>query len=86
MTEKEARAEQQQTLVADLKHSQKKAPLLDFSILKKESFIYYILFGLFTNLGFFVPSLSIIALGISLGIESVRAIFLLSTMAISEVF
>lgn len=41
-TEKEARAEQQQTLVADPKHSQKKAPLLDFSILKEENFMLYI--------------------------------------------
>ncbi|XP_028617071.1 monocarboxylate transporter 7 isoform X5 [Grammomys surdaster] len=85
-TEQEARAEQQQTLVAGPKHSQKKAPLLDFSVLKEKSFICYALFGLFATLGFFAPSLYIIPLGISLGIDPDRAAFLLSTMAIAEVF
>lgn len=84
--EQEARAEQQQTLVAVPKHNQKKAPLLDFSILKEKSFICYALFGLFATLGFFAPSLYIIPLGISLGIDRDRAAFLLSTMAIAEVF
>lgn len=85
-TEQEARAEQQQTLVAVPKHNQKKAPLLDFSILKEKSFICYALFGLFATLGFFAPSLYIIPLGISLGIDRDRSAFLLSTMAIAEVF
>lgn len=84
--EQETRAEQQQTLVTAPKHSQMKAPLLDFSVLKEKSFICYALFGLFATLGFFAPSLYIIPLGISLGIDPDRAAFLLSTMAIAEVF
>lgn len=84
--EQEVRVEQQQTLVVGPKHSQKRAPLLDFSILKDRSFICYTLFGLFATLGFFAPSLYIIPLGISLGIHPDRAAFLLSTMAIAEVF
>ncbi|XP_069849253.1 monocarboxylate transporter 7 isoform X2 [Dipodomys merriami] len=85
-SELESRGDQQQTLVAGSKHKEKKAPLLDFSILKEKSFICYALFGLFATLGFFAPSLYIIPLGISLGIEQDRAAFLLSTMAIAEVF
>ncbi|XP_052050681.1 monocarboxylate transporter 7 isoform X3 [Apodemus sylvaticus] len=85
-TEHEARAEQQLALVAGPKHGRKEAPLLDFSILKEKSFICYALFGLFATLGFFAPSLYIIPLGISLGIDPDRAAFLLSTMAIAEVF
>ncbi|XP_036123992.1 monocarboxylate transporter 7 [Molossus molossus] len=67
-------------------HSDDKGPLLDFSVLKERSFICYALFGLFATLGFFAPSLYIIPLGISLNIEEDRAAFLLSTMAIAEVF
>uniref|UniRef100_A0A2R8ZW61 Monocarboxylate transporter 7 n=1 Tax=Pan paniscus TaxID=9597 RepID=A0A2R8ZW61_PANPA len=52
----------------------------------RKSFICYALFGLFATLGFFAPSLYIIPLGISLGIDQDRAAFLLSTMAIAEVF
>lgn len=63
-----------------------KTPLLDFSILREKSFICYSLFGLFATLGFFAPSLYIIPLGISLGIPAERAAYLLSTMAIAEVF
>lgn len=85
-TEQEARAEQQEALVAGPKQGPKEAPLLDFSILKEKSFICYALFGLFATLGFFAPSLYIIPLGISLGIDPDRAAFLLSTMAIAEVF
>nr|XP_004655197.1 monocarboxylate transporter 7 [Jaculus jaculus] len=84
--EPEPRAEQQQTLVAGTEQGGKRAPLLDFSILKEKSFICYALFGLFATLGFFAPSLYIIPLGISLGIERERAAFLLSTMAIAEMF
>ncbi|XP_053068172.1 monocarboxylate transporter 7 isoform X3 [Acinonyx jubatus] len=75
-----------QLVKASSKQSDKKAPLLDFSILKDTSFICYALFGLFATLGFFAPSLYIIPLAISLGIEQDRAAFLLSTMAIAEVF
>uniref|UniRef100_A0A673V1V1 Solute carrier family 16 member 6 n=1 Tax=Suricata suricatta TaxID=37032 RepID=A0A673V1V1_SURSU len=71
---------------ASSEQSGKKAPLLDFSILKDTGFICYALFGLFATLGFFAPSLYIIPLAISLGIEQDRAAFLLSTMAIAEVF
>lgn len=63
-----------------------RTPLLDFSILREKSFICYSLFGLFATLGFFAPSLYIIPLGISLGIPAERAAYLLSTMAIAEVF
>eukprot|EP00074_Homo_sapiens_P053304 XP_005257846.2 monocarboxylate transporter 7 isoform X2 [Homo sapiens] len=85
--ELEPKADMQQVLVkTSPRPSEKKAPLLDFSILKEKSFICYALFGLFATLGFFAPSLYIIPLGISLGIDQDRAAFLLSTMAIAEVF
>ncbi|KAB0403966.1 hypothetical protein E2I00_018511, partial [Balaenoptera physalus] len=63
-----------------------KAPLLDFSVLKEKSFICYAFFGLFVTLGFFAPSLYIIPLGLSLGLDRDRAALLLSAMAIAEVF
>lgn len=86
--ELEPKADVQQQIVekTSSKHSDEKAPLLDFSVLKEKSFICYALFGLFATLGFFAPSLYIIPLGISLDIEEDRAAFLLSTMAIAEVF
>ncbi|XP_004870337.1 monocarboxylate transporter 7 isoform X1 [Heterocephalus glaber] len=84
--ELEPRAEQQIPGNTGSAHSEKKVPLLEFSILKEKSFICYALFGLFATLGFFAPSLYIIPLGISLGIDPDRAAFLLSTMAIAEVF
>ncbi|XP_063098013.1 monocarboxylate transporter 7 isoform X4 [Cavia porcellus] len=84
--ELEPRADQQILGKTSATHSEKKVPLLDFSILKEKSFICYALFGLFATLGFFAPSLYIIPLGISLGIDPDRAAFLLSTMAIAEVF
>ncbi|XP_037350696.1 monocarboxylate transporter 7 isoform X1 [Talpa occidentalis] len=85
--EPEARAPAQQNLVpARPRPSAHGAPLLDFSVLKEKGFICYALFGLFATLGFFAPSLYIIPLGISLGIEQDRAAYLLSTMAIAEVF
>ncbi|XP_010615137.1 monocarboxylate transporter 7 [Fukomys damarensis] len=84
--EPEPRAEQQIPGKTGSSRSEKKGPLLDFSILKEKSFICYALFGLFATLGFFAPSLYIIPLGISLGIDPDRAAFLLSTMAIAEVF
>lgn len=86
-TEPGPKGDTQQVLVGTgPKPSDQTAPLLDFSILKDRSFICYALFGLFATLGFFAPSLYIIPLGISLGIEQERAAFLLSTMAIAEVF
>nr|XP_033817088.1 monocarboxylate transporter 7 isoform X2 [Geotrypetes seraphini] len=66
--------------------SKKKIPLLDFSVLKEASFICYALFGLFATLGFFAPSLFIIPLSESLGIDKDRSAYMLSAMAISEVF
>ncbi|XP_041072636.1 monocarboxylate transporter 7-like isoform X4 [Carcharodon carcharias] len=59
--------------------------LLDFSILKDKSFIFYTLFGLFATLGFFAPHLYVIPLSISLGVDEWAA-YMLSAMAIMEVF
>ncbi|KAM4664011.1 monocarboxylate transporter 7 [Discoglossus pictus] len=61
-------------------------PLLDFSVLKNSSFICYALFGLFATLGFFAPSLYIIPLSLSLDIAKDMSAYILSAMAISEVF
>ncbi|XP_004709393.2 monocarboxylate transporter 7, partial [Echinops telfairi] len=80
-------AEAQQGLVkGGSRQSQAQGPLLDFSILREKSFICYALFGLFATLGFFAPALYIIPLGVSLGLEQEQAAFILSTMAIAEVF
>ncbi|KAM5125364.1 monocarboxylate transporter 7 [Mantella aurantiaca] len=62
------------------------APLLDFSVLRNPSFICYALFGLFATLGFFAPSLYIIPLCLSLGIDKDLSAYMLSSMAIAEVF
>ncbi|XP_053309512.1 monocarboxylate transporter 7 [Spea bombifrons] len=64
----------------------KAAPLLDFSVLRNPSFICYALFGLFATLGFFAPSLYIIPLSLSLGIDKDLSAYMLSGMAIAEVF
>ncbi|XP_072270110.1 monocarboxylate transporter 7 [Pyxicephalus adspersus] len=61
-------------------------PLLDFSVLKNSGFICYALFGLFATLGFFAPSLYIIPLSLSLGIDKDLSAYMLSSMAIAEVF
>lgn len=66
--------------------SVKTPPLLDFSVLRNASFICYALFGLFATLGFFAPSLYIIPLSLSLGIDKDRSAYMLSAMAIAEVF
>lgn len=63
-----------------------KPKLLDFSVLKDYGFICYALFGLFATLGFFAPSLYIIPLSMSLGISKDRSAYILSAMAIAEVF
>ncbi|XP_042305651.1 monocarboxylate transporter 7 isoform X1 [Sceloporus undulatus] len=63
-----------------------KIQLLDFSVLKDYSFICYALFGLFATLGFFAPSLYIIPLSMSLGIDKDHSAYILSAMAIAEVF
>lgn len=86
-SEPEPRADTQRVLVkAGSPRRAEKAPLIDFSILRERSFICYALFGLFATLGFFAPSLYIIPVGISLGVHEDRAAFLLSAMAIAEVF
>ncbi|XP_053563659.1 monocarboxylate transporter 7 [Bombina bombina] len=61
-------------------------PLLDFSVLRNSSFICYALFGLFATLGFFAPSLYIIPLSLSLGIGKDKSAYMLSAIAIAEVF
>ncbi|XP_073516464.1 monocarboxylate transporter 7 isoform X2 [Phyllobates terribilis] len=66
--------------------SDKSPPLLDFSVLRNSSFVCYALFGLFATLGFFAPSLYIIPLSLSLGIDKDSSAYMLSAMAISEVF
>lgn len=66
--------------------STQKPKLLDFSILKEGSFICYSLFGLFATLGFFAPQLYIIELSVSRGVERDRAAYMLSIMAVAEVF
>ncbi|ETE71873.1 Monocarboxylate transporter 7 [Ophiophagus hannah] len=63
-----------------------KPKLLDFSVLKDCSFICYALFGLFATLGFFAPSLYIIPLSMSLDINKDHSAYILSAMAIAEVF
>ncbi|KAL7989602.1 hypothetical protein Chor_012268, partial [Crotalus horridus] len=63
-----------------------KPKLLDFSVLKDYGFICYALFGLFATLGFFAPSLYIIPLSMSLGISKDHSAYILSAMAIAEVF
>ncbi|XP_018431437.1 PREDICTED: monocarboxylate transporter 7 [Nanorana parkeri] len=67
-------------------HGKTSAPLLDFSVLRNTGFICYALFGLFATLGFFAPSLYIIPLCLSLGIDKDSAAYMLSSMAIAEVF
>ncbi|XP_061561482.1 monocarboxylate transporter 7-like [Phycodurus eques] len=62
----------------------KKFKLLDFSILKECSFIFYSLFGLFATLGFFAPQLYIIELSVSRGVARDRAAYMLSTIAVAE--
>ncbi|KAK2820775.1 hypothetical protein Q5P01_023734 [Channa striata] len=65
--------------------SAKNSKLLDFSILREHSFIFYSLFGLFATLGFFAPQLYIIELSVSRGVERERATLMLSTMAVAEI-
>lgn len=59
--------------------------LIDFSILREHSFIFYSLFGLFATLGFFAPPLYIIELSVSRGVEREHATYMLSTMAVAEI-
>ncbi|XP_031595498.1 monocarboxylate transporter 7 [Oreochromis aureus] len=70
---------------ADKKLSENNSKLLDFSILKECSFIFYSLFGLFATLGFFAPQLYIIQLSESRGVEKDHATYMLSTIAVAEI-
>lgn len=60
--------------------------LLDFSVLKDGAFIWYSLFGLFATLGFFAPQLYVIELSKSRGVEPGMASYMLSVMAVAEIF
>lgn len=64
----------------------KSSKLLDFSILRECSFILYSMFGLFATLGFFAPPLYVIDLSVSRGLERSSATYMLSTMAVAEIF
>ncbi|NXR14093.1 MOT7 protein, partial [Semnornis frantzii] len=70
----------------DSSPAEPKIKLLDFSVMKDSSFICYAFFGLFATLGFFAPSLYIIPLSLSLGISKDHSAYILSAMAIAEVF
>lgn len=67
------------------KSVEKCPPLLDFSVLRECSFIFYSLFGLFATLGFFAPPLYIIELAVSRGVEREKATYMLSIMAVAEI-
>ncbi|CAJ1075351.1 solute carrier family 16 member 6b [Xyrichtys novacula] len=60
--------------------------LLDFSVLKDCAFIWYSLFGLFATLGFFAPQLYVIELSKSKGVDPGMASYMLSVMAVAEIF
>ncbi|KAM6904752.1 solute carrier family 16 member 6b [Xenentodon cancila] len=60
--------------------------LLDFSVLKDGAFICYSLFGLFATLGFFAPQLYIIELSKSRGVQPSMASYMLSVMAVADIF
>lgn len=70
----------------DETNPEKKAKLLDFSVLRECAFILYSLFGLFATLGFFAPQLYIIELSVSRGVEREHAAYMLSIMAVAEIF
>ncbi|XP_068439183.1 monocarboxylate transporter 7-like [Clinocottus analis] len=71
---------------SDENPSAKNSKLLDFSILRECSFILYSLFGLFATLGFFAPQLYIIELSVSRGVGRDLATYMLSAMAVAEIF
>lgn len=62
-----------------------KPKLLDFTILRECSFIFYSLFGLFATLGFFAPPLYIIEMSVSRGVEREHATYMLSIIAVAEI-
>ncbi|KAK5913310.1 hypothetical protein CgunFtcFv8_007854 [Champsocephalus gunnari] len=59
--------------------------LLDFSVLRDTTFIWYSLFGMFATLGFFAPQLYVIELSKSRGVEPGLASYMLSVMAVAEI-
>ncbi|KAB5555529.1 hypothetical protein PHYPO_G00035250 [Pangasianodon hypophthalmus] len=60
--------------------------LLDLSVLKEGSFLCYAGFGLFATLGFFAPQLYVVELSASMGTERDKAAYMLSIMAVAEIF
>lgn len=82
--EKEAIKEEKND-AADKKLFANNSKLLDFSILREGSFIFYSLFGLFATLAFFAPQLYIIDLSVSRGVRKESAAYMLSTMAVAEI-
>eukprot|EP00064_Thunnus_orientalis_P018338 superscaffoldBa00004192_g18436 len=87
MKEAEAEVEVEAEVEAEAGPLQPSSPkLLDFSVLKDSVFIWYSLFGLFATLGFFAPQLYIIELSKSRGVESSMASYMLSVMAVAEIF
>ncbi|XP_051958511.1 monocarboxylate transporter 7 [Xyrauchen texanus] len=60
--------------------------LLDLTVLKEGSFLCYSAFCLFATLGFFAPQLYVVELSASMGTERENAAYMLSTMAIAEIF
>uniref|UniRef100_A0A8B9JGX4 Monocarboxylate transporter 7 n=1 Tax=Astyanax mexicanus TaxID=7994 RepID=A0A8B9JGX4_ASTMX len=60
--------------------------LLDLTVLKEGSFVCYAAFGLFATLGFFAPQLYVVELSVSLGTERDKAAYMLSIMAVAEIF
>lgn len=65
---------------------QGKKNLLDLTVLKEGSFLCYSAFGLFATLGFFAPQLYVVELSASMGTERDKAAYMLSTMAVAEIF
>ncbi|XP_059387595.1 monocarboxylate transporter 7-like [Carassius carassius] len=63
-----------------------KNKLLDLTVLKEGSFLCYSAFGLFATLGFFAPQLYLVELSTSLGTGRGKAAYMLSTLAIAEIF
>lgn len=60
--------------------------LLDLSVLKEGSFLCYAGFGLFATLSFFAPQLYVVELSVSMGTERDKAAYMLSIMAVAEIF
>lgn len=70
----------------DTKKRPCKTKLMDLSVLKEGSFLCYAGFGLFATLGFFAPQLYVVELSVSMGTQRDKAAYMLSIMAIAEIF